>query len=624
MNEPTKRRAVAFGAAGLAAGATLGVLQVLEQAISAWHPKPLVSSLIVVAAFFAGLWVAAVRNRRVASSDFDARSKHLSDLVGVWPAPLVRGADPCRIGVFPTRRDIDPAAPYAPRRIDQDLRAAIAAGAVVMVCGDRRAGASRTAVEAVRAALGEAVILAPRSASALRELTELDPPLQLGGRHVLVWLDGLDRFIESLDSESLVALTRVGQHVTVVATIRGEHWDEWLEATGAGGEAARAFAREARVFELRAGLTRDELAHAQQLYPRTDFTDGVGVALASRGRDSAPPARRPPESGECQEAHPNPAVWRDLKVVAPALLTCAALALLASHARDFQTQSITDQIAADEREGSHHERHAAFVMQVDLHGSGEKSWLVLFRDDPHARRRRSDEIRIYDQHGENLVRALRFEPVGEPAVFQERAIANVDFDGAQDIVGGYGYANESNGGGAIVPFAIDWDRSRGRYVVLSLQEGEKAPTLSGKAIKEAEKQYLAGGEGQPALKRKAVKIAEEQYQRVYASRTTFSDPVDHIEITGHRVQDLAVSPAPHRLVAGWYLRPLLDTHRAIFELHTAIFDSSTGAPHLTPCTFTGLRGPLTVRAGKDRLAYRTFEEAYAKVSRTRACGPVYR
>jgi hypothetical protein len=35
----------------------------------------------VVAAFFAGLWVAAVRNRRIASADFDARSKHLSDLV---------------------------------------------------------------------------------------------------------------------------------------------------------------------------------------------------------------------------------------------------------------------------------------------------------------------------------------------------------------------------------------------------------------------------------------------------------------------------------------------------------------------------------------------------------------
>jgi hypothetical protein len=623
IRERYKRGAVTAGAAGLLAGAVLGILQILEQVIGAWHPKPEVSALLVAAAFLTSLWVAGQRNRRLVSAEFDARSNHLRDLVGVWPAPFVRDADPLRLGVFPTSRHFGSRAPYIPRATDENLSAALVAGAVILVCGERRAGASRTAFEAARSALADAVVLAPRGAGALRELTVLDPSLHLGNRHVLVWLDGLDRYVDALDAECLAAVCGVAGRVTVLATIRGELWREWLQATGAAGEAARALTADARVFEVPALLSTSEEEDARRLYPGTDFSGGAGMALASKGRDNGTPYSRQPERGEQGEPDPNVPWWHDFRVTVPAAGTCAVLGVLALFlaTSGFTTPSITDQIAADEREGSQHERHAASVMQVDLHGTGVKSWVVLFRDDIHSRKASSDELRIYDQHGEKLVRAFRFKPVGKPAKFEERAVTDIDFDGAQEIVGGYGYADESEGGGAMVPFAIDWDRSRGRYVILSL--APTPPTLSLKAISNAEKQYLTSFHGGSKKRQREARTAERQYLAVYGVMTTFSDPHDRLQITGHRVQDFAVSPIPHRLIAGWYLRPLLHKRPAMFEVHTAIFDSATGAPDLRRCIFTGLHGPLLVPVGTDRAPYRTFEEAYANASRNRGCAPQY-
>lgn len=418
-------------------------------------------------------------------------------------------------------------------------------------------------------------------------------------RRALVWLDGLDRYAEALDAECLSSLRSLGNRVTLVATIRTKDWDEWLGSSGAAGEAARAVVAQARVFPVPALLTNSELDAARALYPDADFSAGVGMALGSGGRDSGAPPEQQAESGEYAESPP---LWRrDAQVIAPAALTCASLIVLGLliGLSGFRTPSINDQIAADEREGSHEGRHAALVTKVDLHGSGVNSWLVLFTDNVDARKAHSDELRIYDERGESLVRAFRFEPTGPRAVFKKRAIADIDFDGANEIVGGYAYANESEGAGAMVPFAIDWDRARERYVMVSLDQGR------------------------PRLSRRAIKIPEQQYRRVYAETTTFSDPADHHQIKGHRVQDFAISASPHRLIAGWVLRPSLEGHNATFELHTAILDSHTGAPHLTPCTLTSLRAPLVVAVGKDRELSKVFEERYERVPNNRACLPRY-
>lgn len=601
MTTPARRRAVSAGTATVVAGAAVAVLQVLQQTASAFNPRPLISVLFVCAAFFAGLVAARLRSRRAARDALDARREQLRDLVGAWPAPRTRDADPLRLGVFPARRDAAGELSYAPRRLDAELRGAMRAGAVVLVFGDARAGVSRTTLEAARVALGDASVLAPRTPEALRELLELEPPLALDSQHLLVWLDGLDRYADVLDTECLDTLDALAPRVTVVATIRRGDWDAWLRASGAPAEAARAVVAQARVFELPTLLVGGELAAARKLYPDADLAGGIGAAVASGGRDGAVPEPRPAEPGGEDEPDSTPTARRDLQLVLPAAATLAAVVgVFAVWAlTGWKTPSIGDQLRAIQRAGARDGRRVVVLPAGDLHGSGEKSHVLLFLDSPSTRKPRSDELRIYDEQGEDLVRALRFEPAGRRAVFQYRGTTDVDFDGADEIVGGYGIAGEARE--ALVPFGINWDEGAERYRLVALDLGP--PTFSRK----------------PRIR------AEAQYRAVYAAPTTFTDPADHLTLTGHRVQDFIVTPPPRRLVAGWFLRPWLGSQKATFELHVAILDSSTGAPHLTPCTLTGHAGPLIVSAGQDRAPMNVFADAYAAAAAAAAkrgsCAP---
>jgi hypothetical protein len=625
VRERSRRRAVAAGTGGLVAGAAFATLQVLEQTIGAWHPKAWVSALIVLAAFFAGLAAARVKTRQVSSEEFEARERHLSELLGTWPAPLVANADPTRLGVFPASRQLQET-PYVPRTIDEELREAMVSKAVVLVIGDARAGASRTALEAARDAWGDAVLLAPRAAGCLRELTVLDPPLELGEHRALLWLDGLDRFSEALDWEAIDTLSKLGEHVIVVATLRRVHWEAWQASDGEQGEAARAVVAYARVFELPTALDAEEAVAARELYPGIEFPAGLGEALASDGRESARPPTHPSEAGAYEEPDPTPRLLLDRRFMMAALATFAALVALGLvlDLSGLKTASISEQLASDEREGSLHARHAAIVMQADMHGSGVKSWVILFRDNASPATH-SDELEIYDEHGESLKRALRFKPVGTAAKFTLRATTDVDFDGAPEIVGGLGFADENIGRGAMVPFAIDWNTAHERYAVVPL--GQEEPMLSRRQIHAAERRKpalsrrIVETDREAHAMRKTIEISEAQYRRLYMANAVFSDPSDHLRLEGHRVQDFAVTGVPHRLLLGWFMRPWFGKDPATFEVETAILDSHTGAPHLTSCTLSELGGPMLLAIRKDREPNKVFEEEYAHIAHGRACLP---
>jgi hypothetical protein len=595
LQTQTKRSLVT---AGSAAAVALAISQIVEQTIGAWHPKTAVTVWIAVLVAFLGALLSAARNRLDAAAALKARRKQLNGLLGAWPAPLVRDADPARLGVFPPRRAISAEAPYVARLIDAPVREALLAGdAVVLICGERRAGASRTAFEAVRHALGGAVLIAPRSADCLRALTELEDPLSLGDRDVVVWLDGLDRYAEALDAESLAALRAVAHRVSVVATIRRDHWDEWLGATGAEGEAVRGLLGQARVFELSSGLDAGELETAQRLYSDADLSAGIGAAIASGGYEMATVHAPAGERGSEEEPDPTPVWWLDRRTIVPLLGTCAALVALAIYfgPAGWRTISISEQITAIEREGSQGERHVAVAKKVNLHADVD-SRLFVFTDNLNAREPRSDEILIYDENSGSLKRALRFAPDGPPAVFSERAIADVDGDGSDEIVGGFGY---SDGGGAMVPFAIDWNRTGERYVLITL--GQRLPSFS----------------------HAARVVQEQQYLRLYESTTTLSDRADGLSISGHRVQDFDVTAEPYRLVAGWFTLPHIHKRAATFELHPAIFVRTTGAPHLTRCKFSGEPDPLIVPVGEGRAPYKVFDETYDRLPDRLSCDPLY-
>ena len=594
MTPKAKRRAVSAGAAVVAAGAAVAVLEVLQQAIGAFEPRPIISALFVAAAFFAGLVAARARNRKAIADAYQDRADELRNLFGPWCK--MTDADAIRLGVFPARRDAG-SDRYVSRRIDDDLGDALVAGAIVVVIGEARAGASRTAFEVARSRIGSAFVLAPRTPRALRKLLALN--LQLEADHIVVWLDGLDRYANVVDVTALAGLLMLGKHVTLLATIRRSDWDAWLDANGAAGRAARAVAGQARVFEIASELNDIERAEAREAYPHLDMSAGIGAAIASRGREQSPPARTRPEAESEPERNVTPQPTRDPWFLLPAAATCAALVVLAAvwASSGFSTPSIGKQLDDVIQAGSKGGRHAVTLRAGDLHSSGVRSHVILFKGSTDARAARSDELRIYDEDGNKLVRRLRFEPEvnGSPALFLYRGAVDVDGDGDLEIIGGFGRSGRDQGRQALVPFAIDWNNADGRYQVVSLDLGR--PTLSGR----------------PKI------LAEAQYRRFYERPTTFTDSADHLALTGHRVQDFIVTDKPYRLVAGWFLRPWIGSERATFELQVAIFDTSTGGPRERPCTFP--TNPIVVRAGRDRLVTRVFEARYAAVSRSGNCAP---
>lgn len=593
MTTRVKRGAVSAGAAVVATGAAVAVLQLLQQTVGAFRPQPLISALFVIAAFLAGLFAGRIRNRAALGRAQDARRDRLRELVGVWPAPAVDEASRVRLGVFPTRRELDSDA-YVGRSVDDELRAAMVPGAVVLVVGDARAGVSRTAYEAARTKLKGVPVLAPRTPEALCDLLALSPPLQPQADQVLVWLDGLDRFAEVLDIESLDALLGLARDVTVVATIRRADWHAWLLASGAASEAARAVVARARVFDVPTALDEAEVAALGAAFPTADPTAPIGASLASAGHERSEPPQVAVEQGVVDEPEPVPPARQDLQLLAAAgATTLALLALLAVWAfSGFSAPTIDDQLATVQREGSKNGRRAiVLASSASFHGTGANSRVLLFVDVPGTRRPRSDELRIYDEHGDDLERALRFEPSGRRAVFQYRGLADVDFDGSDELIGGFGYPDDARQ--AIVPFAVEWDRIRERYRLVPLDLGP------------------------PSLSRRPRNVPERQYREVYAAPTTFSG--NGLRLTGHRVQDFIVSAPPRRLVAGWFLHPWIGTDEAIFELQPATLDSTTGTPHLTPCRFS--ERPIVVHAGRDRPLINVFADAYAKAAEGKGCLP---
>lgn len=235
---------------------------------------------------------------------------------------------------------------------------------------------------------------------------------------------------------------------------------------------------------------------------------------------------------------------------------------------------------------------------VDLHGAGADSYVFVFQDVPGAAKRpRSDEIRVYDQRGTRLVERFRFEPGGTRAVYQYRSAADVDLDGAHELVGGYGLP--SNARQALVPFAVDWDDEAERYRLVPLDLGR------------------------PRLSRPAANVPERQYRSVYAHPLTLQDPRTGLRISGHRLQDFAVTDeTPRRLIAGYFLSPPLPPKDPVLELRSAILDATHGAPHATPCTLPG-RPELLAPVAAGRSYMRVLLDRWSEASAGGPCAPVF-
>jgi bifunctional pyridoxal-dependent enzyme with beta-cystathionase and maltose regulon repressor activities len=145
--------------------------------------------------------------------------------------PLVRQLiDPTVLGVHPARRlsssgtpgqkaevSLDSQPPYVPRDIDVDLRELLAAPGFVLIAGDSTAGKSRTAFEAIAAALPDHTLIAVQDRQVL--LSVIARMEQM--RHCVLFLDDLEHFLGDggITRNAVYQLTNGRGHY-IVATIR--------------------------------------------------------------------------------------------------------------------------------------------------------------------------------------------------------------------------------------------------------------------------------------------------------------------------------------------------------------------------------------------------------------------
>ena len=140
--------------------------------------------------------------------------RHVSDptVLGVHPARRLPAGTPAEVPAGAANQPL-----YVPRDIDADLRELLAAPGFVLIAGDSTAGKSRTAFEAVAAALPDHTLVAVQEKKALNSvISRLDQM-----RHAVLFLDDLERFLGDggITPGTVFQLTSGRKHY-LVATIR--------------------------------------------------------------------------------------------------------------------------------------------------------------------------------------------------------------------------------------------------------------------------------------------------------------------------------------------------------------------------------------------------------------------
>ena len=179
----------------------------------------------------------------------DARAGALAGRVVTVPGhsdrlPLVREVESAQLRV----RSAVVAVPYIERDVHQQVAQALGPGGAVLLVGHSMAGKTRLAAHVVGQRFPGAALLIPASGKALRDLV-IDEGLDVAG--VVVWLDGLERFLRP-DGLTTVLLDRLmGGNAILVATIRREERDKiylpqdtirplgWRCWTGSNGSTGR-------------------------------------------------------------------------------------------------------------------------------------------------------------------------------------------------------------------------------------------------------------------------------------------------------------------------------------------------------------------------------------------------
>jgi len=567
-------RATTAARAGAVFAVTLVVLQILQQVVGAFNPRASVSALIALTAATATFALDRLRQGRQAVQE---RNAALDAALRFWPLRRLGEVDRRRLGVFPAKVEHGEPADrlYLPGEQDLELREAVKPGRFVLVLGAPRVGKSRAALEAARLALGdEAWLIVPRDAAGLRAIADAYPPP--GARleeDTVLWLDGLERYVECLDAGVLDRILTYEPPPAVVATMRSGDYDELLAGTS---DAARTVATRAHVFEL------DD--------------DGSGRERAASGRGEPAALAALPPSDAPRDATGNAG---DRLVLATGAVALAGLVatVAVSLGGGFSEPTLSQRLDSIRRGATLDRRSTEMTRTADFHGTGDKSYLFLFADKQSLpepgrapRPRTSDELRIYDRSGNGLKLRFRFQPEQPGLVYQHRYLGDIDGDGEEELVGGWGVPGEASQ--ALLPFMVDWDEGANRYRLTSLQPSPALPVAAPSAL------------GVP-------------FVDTYKRRLDLRDGKQ--SLSGYRVQDFAIVK-PSRLVTGVVVKPMTPTLTGTVELKPSILRLAGAGPELIPCHVQGVDSPR-VLWHPGRLLANVISDRWPAVSKSRPCVP---
>ena len=263
---------------------------------------------------------------------------------------------------------------------------------------------------------------------------------------------------------------------------------------------------------------------------------------------------------------------------------------------------LKDQIENTKAAGQAGNRKSIGTERVDFRGAGRKSYFFEFGDEEGTprTRARSDELQIWDVRGGELVRALTFEPrlLGdEEALFQFRGIGDIDGDGAEELVGGYG--TPAIRGELLMPFVVDWDSDARRYRLIALTA--EPPT------------FVTGARGDDV----------EGLRSAYAKRLTLANRRGNrpaTRLAGYPAQDFMLSPSHQVLVNAYTTDIRASRDRRVMELQPQLFRRTGGPPALTPCMLARVEKltPSLPLASEQRLEG-ALQDFWKRASRGRNC-----
>jgi len=264
-----------------------------------------------------------------------------------------------------------------------------------------------------------------------------------------------------------------------------------------------------------------------------------------------------------------------------------------------QPLSVEAQAENAKAAGEAGDRHSIGSERVDFRGSGRQSYVFEFGDEEGVpgSRARSDEIQVWDVRGGDLVRALAFEPRllgGEQLHFQFRDVGDIDGDGAEELVGGFG--TEAIKGELLVPFAVDWDSDAQRYELIALTP--EPPELA------------TGARGEDV----------RGLRDAYARRLTLGNRhPESVKLAGYPAQDFTVSPT-HQVLINAYATDI-KAERRVLELQPHVFQRTGGPPRMNPCALEGIPTlKASLPPARSQRLEGALQEFWVEATGDRGCG----